>query len=73
MKMGSQDGLKPPRWGQPALMPPGCTFLCLLNKTLSCKRAVTLVRWVSNLCCGETEPRKLHTTPTYLDIICNIQ
>ena len=37
IKMGSQDGLKPPLWGQPALMPPGCTFLCLLNKTLSCK------------------------------------
>ena len=69
MKTGSQDGLRPPHWGQPALMPRRCTFLCLLNKTLSCNRAVTLFHCVSNLCCGEIEPRKLHTTPTYLDII----
>ena len=69
IKRGSQDGLRPPFWGQPALMPRRCTFLCLLNKTLSCKRAVTLVRCVSNLCCGKTEPRKLHTPSTYLHII----
>ena len=43
MKRGSQDRWKPLLWGQSALMPPGCTILCLPNKTLSCNQAVTLV------------------------------
>ena len=30
-------------YGWPTLMPEGCTILCLLNETLSCNRAVTLV------------------------------
>ena len=41
--MGSQDGLRPLLWGRPALMPQECTILCLLNKTLRCNWAVTLV------------------------------
>ena len=27
-------------WGWPALIPEGCTFLCLPNKTLSCNQAL---------------------------------
>ena len=27
-------------WGWPALIPEGCTFLCLPNKTLSCNQAI---------------------------------
>ena len=69
IKRRNQDGSRPRLWDQPALTPRGCTFLGLLNKTLSCKQAVTLIRCVSNLCCGKTEPRKLHTPPTYLHII----
>ena len=69
IKRGSQDGSRPPLWGWPALTPRGCTFLGLLNKTLSRNQAVTLVRCVSNLCCGKTESRMLHTPPTYLHII----
>ena len=61
IKKGNQGGSRPPLWDWPALTPQGCTFLCWLNKTLSCKRAVTLVRCVSNLCSGKTEPRKSHT------------
>ena len=36
IKGGSQDRLRPLLWGWPALTPRGCTFLCLLNKTLRC-------------------------------------
>ena len=55
IKEGSQDWLGPLLWDPPTL--------CLLNKTLSCNWTVTLST-VSNLCCGETEPRKLHTLLT---------
>ena len=60
IKSGAKTG--PLLWGQPTLMPQECIFLCLLNKILSFNRAVTLTT-VSNLCCGETEPRKLHSSP----------
>ena len=33
IKRGSQDGLRPLLWGQPALTPQECTILCLPNKT----------------------------------------
>ena len=36
-------------YGWPALMPEGCTILCLLNETLSCNRAVTLVHHFKSL------------------------
>ena len=60
IKSGAKTG--PLLWGQPTLMPQECIFLCLLNKILSFNRAVTLTA-VSNLCCGETEPRKLRGSP----------
>ena len=34
IKEGSQDGLRLLLWGQPALMPQGCTILCQIK--LSC-------------------------------------
>ena len=39
-------------YGWPTLMPEGCTILCLLNETLSCNRAVTVVHHLK-FCCGE--------------------
>ena len=55
IKEGSQDRLGPLLWDPPTL--------CLLNKTLSCNWVVTLST-ISNICCGKTEPRKLHTLLT---------
>ena len=49
MNGGSQDGLSPLCWAQPALMPQGYTFLCLPNKSLSCNQAVTVVRYFKSL------------------------
>ena len=43
IKRGSQNLLRPLLWGWPTFTPPGYTLLCLLNKTLSCNWAVTLV------------------------------
>ena len=39
------------------------SFACQIK--LSCDRAVTLVHHFK-FCCSNTEPRKLHTVPTYL-------
>ena len=44
-------------WGWPALIPQGCTFLCLPNKTLSCNRAVKKKKFVSS--CFPRWPRAL--------------
>ena len=41
--------LRPFLWGWRALPPRGCTFLCLLSKTLSCNKAVTLVHHFKSL------------------------
>ena len=49
IKGGSQAGLGARLWDQPALTPRGYTFLCLLNKALSCNRAVTLVHRFKSL------------------------
>ena len=49
IKGGSQDRLRPLLWDQPTLTPRGCTFLCLLNKTLSSNWAVTLVHCFKSL------------------------
>ena len=49
IKAGSQEGLRSLLWGQPALMPWGCTLLCLLNKTLSCNQALTLAHRFKSL------------------------
>ena len=45
---------------QPALIPPGCVFLCLPIK-LSYNTGPSIT---SNFCCGERELRKLSTPPT---------
>ena len=64
-QIGISDGLRRLLWGWLALMPQGCTILCLPNKTLSHN---WVWHWsaVSSFYCGETEPRKLHTLPTIL-------
>ena len=60
---------------QHALIPRGCICLYFLNKTdlsknynTGCPRAVTrqgLQSVASNLCCDETEPRRLHSPDIY--------
>ena len=49
IKRGSQDGLRPLRWGRPTLMPWGCIVLCSPNKILSCNQSVTLVHHFKSL------------------------
>ena len=49
IKRGSQDWLGPLLCSWPALMPQGCTILCLSNTTLSCKQDVTLVCYFKSL------------------------
>ena len=50
-------------FGSASLTPQGCIFLCLPIK-LSYNTGPSIP---SNFCCGETEPRKLETSPTELN------
>ena len=51
--------------GSICLIPQRCVILCFFLIKLSCNRAVTLIHRF-NLCCSDTELRKLHTSPTYM-------
>ena len=51
--------------GSICLIPQRCVILCFFLIKQSCNRAVTLIHRF-NLCCSDTELRKLHTSPTYM-------
>ena len=60
----TEEGSRPLLWGQPALMPPGFTSLCLPNKTLCCYQAITLAHHFKTLLSQDRTKEITHSPNT---------